>query len=252
MSYLYAMKDEWFSNWFNTPYYHTLYKNRNTAEASAFVNRLLRYLSPPGDARILDLACGSGRHAIELASKGYDVTGIDLSPESIRIASLSESDNLHFFIHDMRNIFRTRYYQYIFNFFTSFGYFERASEDQRAMRAISSGLVEGGTLVIDYLNVVRAVSQLVPKATMEIDGIQFNIERKADDRFIYKYIEVMDKPRNETHHFMERVSILNYQQFEHLLADAGLTLLTAFGSYALDPFDAATSDRLILIAQRTN
>lgn len=252
MSYLYAMKDEWFSDWFNTPYYHTLYKNRNTAEASAFVNRLLRYLSPPSDARILDLACGSGRHAIELASKGYDVTGIDLSPESIRIASRSESDNLHFFIHDMRNIFRTRYYQYIFNFFTSFGYFERASEDQRAMRAISSGLVEGGTLVIDYLNVVRAVSRLVPKATMEIDGIQFNIERKADDRFIYKYIEVMDKPRNETHHFMERVSILNYQQFEHLLADAGLTLLTAFGNYALDPFDAATSDRLILIAKRTN
>ena len=246
------MKDEWFSDWFNTSYYHTLYQNRDTAEASAFIDRLLKYLSPPDDARILDLACGSGRHAIELASNGYDVTGIDLSPESIRMASRSESDNLHFYVHDMRNLFRTCYFNYIFNFFTSFGYFERPAENERAMRAISSGLVNGGILVIDYLNVVRAVRQLIPHTTIEREGIQFTIERKADERFIYKSIQVIDKPRNETHQFMERVAVLDYHQFEHLLTNAGLTILTTFGSYALDPFDAETSDRLILVAQRTN
>ena len=246
------MKDEWFSDWFNTSYYHTLYQNRNTAEASAFIHRLLAYLSPPGEARILDLACGSGRHAIELASKGYDVTGIDLSPESIRLAAQSESENLHFYVHDMRDIFRTRYFDYVFNFFTSFGYFDRPAENEQAMRAISSGLVNGGILVIDYLNVVRAIEQLVPHSTAEYDGIQFIMEREADDRFIYKHIQVIDSHRNETYQFMERVAVLDYQRFDRLLTDAGLTLLTTFGNYALEPFDVETSERLILVAQRTS
>jgi len=246
------MKDEWFSDWFNTSYYHTLYQNRNTEEASAFIHRLLAYLSPPGVARILDLACGSGRHAIELASKGYDVTGIDLSPESIRLAAQSESENLHFYVHDMRDIFRTRYFDYVFNFFTSFGYFDRPAENEQAMRAISSGLVNGGILVIDYLNVVRAIEQLVPHSTAEYDGIQFIMEREADDRFIYKHIQVIDSHRNETYQFMERVAVLDYQRFDRLLTDAGLTLLTTFGNYALEPFDVETSERLILVAQRTS
>ena len=118
----------WFKDWFNSPYYHLLYQNRDESEASRFIERLLEHLHPPKNARMLDIACGKGRHALQLASKGYDVTGIDLSPESIKFAEQFSHEKLQFFVHDMRRPFWIRYFNYAFNFFTSFGYFETMRE----------------------------------------------------------------------------------------------------------------------------
>ncbi|HCY89433.1 MAG TPA: class I SAM-dependent methyltransferase, partial [Chitinophagaceae bacterium] len=76
----------WFEEWFDTPYYHELYAGRDSQEASAFVDQLIQYLKPAPGSVMLDVACGTGRHAIELADKGFDVTGIDLSQQSIEQA----------------------------------------------------------------------------------------------------------------------------------------------------------------------
>src|ERR1700712_4842000 len=95
-------KQPWFKDWFNSPYYHHLYFNRDEAEAAAFIDKLISYLNPAENARILDVACGKGRHSIHLAQKGFDVTGIDLSEDSIDEALKSETANLHFYRHDMR------------------------------------------------------------------------------------------------------------------------------------------------------
>src|ERR1700720_4098584 len=93
---------DWFREWFDSPYYHQLYFERDEKEASAFINRLLSALHPPPDSRILDLACGRGRHSLIFAGKGVDVTGIALSARSIAYARQFEKDNLHFYQHDMR------------------------------------------------------------------------------------------------------------------------------------------------------
>ncbi len=90
-------KEAWFQEWFNSPYYHLLYNHRDEDEALAFIRRIIVHLQPPITGRMLDAACGRGRHSRALAEKGFDVTGIDLSFESINVAKESENDKLHFF-----------------------------------------------------------------------------------------------------------------------------------------------------------
>jgi 2-polyprenyl-3-methyl-5-hydroxy-6-metoxy-1,4-benzoquinol methylase len=118
------MQQPWFKDWFNSPYYHQLYFNRDEQEAAAFIDKLIDYLKPLPGSTMLDVACGKGRHSIQLANNGFDVTGIDLSDDSINEALQSETAQLHFYRHDMRLPFWINYFNYAFNFFTSFGYFK--------------------------------------------------------------------------------------------------------------------------------
>lgn len=103
----------------------------------------MQHLKPGPGSTMLDIACGKGRHAIHLAENDYDVTGIDLSAQSIEEASLSEKDNLRFYQHDMRLPFWINYFHYAFNFFTSFGYFKTMRENYNVVETISKALKPG-------------------------------------------------------------------------------------------------------------
>jgi 2-polyprenyl-3-methyl-5-hydroxy-6-metoxy-1,4-benzoquinol methylase len=76
---------EWFASWFDSEHYHRLYAHRDEREASRFIDRLIARLRPATGADVLDLGCGSGRHATRLASHGLRVTGLDLSAESLAL-----------------------------------------------------------------------------------------------------------------------------------------------------------------------
>ena len=84
-------KKDWFHKWFNTPYYHLLYRDRDDSEAELFMMNLTQFLGLKKDDTILDLPCGKGRHAIFLNSLGFDVTGADLSENSIEYAKQFEN-----------------------------------------------------------------------------------------------------------------------------------------------------------------
>src|SRR3989442_1504176 len=116
-------ESDWFERWFSSPYYRILYQHRDELEAEEFVGHLVEYLQPLPESRMVDIACGEGRFSIELAERGFDETGIDLSHTSIEIAKAHESEHVRFFVHDMRMPFYINYFDYAFNFFTSFGYF---------------------------------------------------------------------------------------------------------------------------------
>ena len=153
-----------------------------------FINKLVSYLKPPEESLMLDIGCGRGRHSIQLATKGFDVTGIDLSEEGIRIAKEKENDHLHFFLHDMRLPFWINYFDYAFNFFTSFGYFNTRREHNNAIRTISESLKPGGVFVIDYFNVHFEEDHLVPESELEIDGVFTILQSGMMKRiFIKKY-----------------------------------------------------------------
>ncbi|MEN8811471.1 MAG: class I SAM-dependent methyltransferase, partial [Flavobacteriales bacterium] len=119
----------WFASWFDSPHYHILYKNRDYKEAEYFLKKLTDYLKPKNTDKILDLACGAGRHSIFLNKLGFNVTGVDLSPNSIETANESSNETLHFDVHDMREIYTENGFNYVFNMFTSFGYFESNEEN---------------------------------------------------------------------------------------------------------------------------
>ena len=239
---------DWFATWFNSPYYHTLYKNRDLQEAEAFVDALVSHLDLPKGAKSLDLACGKGRHSLHLRQKGFDVIGIDLSEESIAEAKWSERDGLEFFEHDMRSLYWHEHFDLVVNLFTSFGYFHNKEDDQKTISSVSDSLKSGGLFVLDFMNATKVKANLIAYEEKIIDNIQFEITRAVEDGVIIKRIHVIDGDFKLD--FEEQVDALEFSDFKGYLDAAGLELVDTFGDYGLNPFDAETSERLILIAKK--
>ena len=241
-------KSEWFANWFDSPYYHILYKFRDHEEARFFLDNLVGNLKLSSGSRVLDLACGKGRHSIYLSKKGLDVTGVDLSPQSIETANQSAHEHLRFQVHDMREPYAHEAFDVVLNLFTSFGYFDDADDDQRVIQAISDALKPGGRVVIDFLNAKQLIDTLVPSETKSVNGIDFKLQRRFEDGFIVKEIAFQDD--NQDYRFEEKVKAFTLADFERMFLATGLQILHTFGGYSLSPFSVETSDRLIVVAQK--
>lgn len=245
----YKVVMDWFKNWFGSPFYKILYQNRDEAEAQDFVEKLLEYLKPAPGSTMVDIACGEGRYALQLADHGYDVTGIDLSHHAIETAKASETGHLHFFIQDMRMPFYVNYFDYAFNFFTSFGYFEHARDNALAARSFAGALKPGGVLVLDYFNSEFVTANLIAEQTVVRGSYTFKVSKRLERKHIIKEINFVDADSVQRH-YCENVSAFTLNDFTDLFGKAGLTLEATFGNYKLDPFDAASSPRLIMIFRK--
>ena len=211
----------WFENWFNSKYYHILYKNRDHKEAVFFLDNIIKNINI-NNGRILDVACGKGRHAKYLNHLGFNVTGIDLSKNSIEFANKDSNENLKYFVHDMRSVFKKNHFDLVTNLFTSFGYFENQEDEQTTINAMSNNLKEGGLLLIDFMNVKKVISSLVTSESKEIDGIKFLIERKYDENHIIKKIIIKDKDSDLN--FQEKVRALTLYDFDVMLKKANMKI----------------------------
>jgi SAM-dependent methyltransferase len=240
----------WFKDWFNSPYYHLLYFNRDEKEAANFINKLIDYLNPPKGSLMLDVACGKGRHSIHLEEKGFDVTGIDLSEDSIEEALRYQTDTLHFYRHDMRLPFWINYFDYAFNFFTSFGYFKTRREHDNAIRTIAQSLKSGGCFVMDYLNVHYAEDHLVHQFDKEVEGVNFFITKWFDETHFYKKIVVEDEALQEPLIFTEKVAKFSLGDFTEMFAFQGLMIDEVFGDYNFADYHVRKSPRLIMVARK--
>jgi len=244
------MQQTWFKDWFNSPYYHRLYFNRDVTEAAAFINKLIDYIQPAPGSKMLDVACGKGRHSMLLSAKGFDVVGIDLSGDSINEALKNESNNLHFYQHDMRLPFWINYFDYAFNFFTSFGYFKTQREHDNSIRTISSSIKLRGFFVMDFLNVHFAEDHVVHHSEKEIDGVNFILTKWYDETHFYKKIEVEDEVLEEPLIYTEKVAKFSLGDFTDMFAYHGLQIKEVFGDYSFSNYHIHTSPRLIMIAQK--
>ncbi len=241
----------WYKDWFSSPYYHLLYNNRDDREAISFIHTLIGYLQPAPGSRMLDVACGKGRHSKALAEMGYDVTGIDISLPSIQEASEAEHGHLHFYQHDMRLPFWINYFDYAFNFFTSFGYFGTKREHDNALRSVAQSLQKNGVFVIDYLNVRWAETSMKESVTKEIDGIHFQISKWQDEHHFYKQIQVKEAGSlNFKHLNTEKVAKFSLGDFTDMLAYQNMQVQDVFGDYQLQRYDIQRSPRLIIVARK--
>jgi len=235
---------QWFASWFDTKYYHILYKDRDYGEAQLFMDNLTNYLNIPEGGTILDLACGKGRHSVYLNSLGYKVTGIDLSENSIAHAKQYENETLHFNVHDMTKPY-PKTFDAVFNLFTSFGYFNTEESNLNTITSIKAELNEFGFGVIDFMNADYVINNLVAENTKTVEGITFNLKRKLEDGFVVK--DIAFEAEGEKFEYQERVRAFTLRDFELLFKKANVDLLDVFGDYKLRKFDAKTSERLILI-----
>ncbi|TNF49007.1 MAG: class I SAM-dependent methyltransferase [Bacteroidetes bacterium] len=241
-------KTEWFKDWFDTEYYHLLYANRNDEEAEVFISNLCDHLKIKSGSDVLDLACGKGRHSRTLNKLGFKVTGADLSGNSIKEAILEGPSEIHYVVHDMREVIPQATFDVIFNLFTSFGYFDGLSDNARVIQSISTMLEKDGLLVIDFMNARKVIDHLVKEEVKNAGHIDFNISRRYDGKHIFKDIKFNDDDCE--YHYTERVQALFKNDFEQLLDAEGLTIIHTFGNFDLEPFNEENSDRLIIIAKK--
>ena len=153
----------WYQTWFNTPYYHDLYQHRDLTEARGFIESLCQNLGVKEGEIAIDMACGRGRHAQVLANQGLETLGIDLSPESIAFANQFAHEGLEFRVGNMLEPLPTPPADWIFNLFTSFGYFEDDTMHAAAITHMAGALKPGGKLVLDYMNAKKIAAQLIPQ-----------------------------------------------------------------------------------------
>jgi SAM-dependent methyltransferase len=238
----------WYKSWFDSPYYHKLYRQRNSKEAAAFIDYFIKYLNPNVSEWILDLGCGKGRHSIYMNKLGFKVIGADISKQNIAYAKKFENEHLQFALHDMREPLKVAHFGMVVNLFTSFGYFNEMEENIRVLRAAHFNLKPKGKLLIDYLNIELLKDTLVEREVQEIEGLTFSIRRKIEKDVITKYIEVRDG--DQKFHFEEHVKALNKPDFIGMLTKGGFDVLDIFGNYSLGQFNPLNSPRLILIARK--
>lgn len=240
--------ENWFEAWFDTKYYHILYKNRDHSEAELFMKNISQHLNIQKENKTLDLACGKGRHATFLNSLGFNVMGVDLSKASIISAKKAENNKLKFFVHDMREPIIDQKFDFVLNLFTSIGYFDDENDNIKMLQSVHSYLNKNGILVIDFLNETKVRSELERSTIKKIDGIDFHIEKEIVDGVIVKTISFSDK--GEDFQYQERVHALKLENFKEYLtaADFGITQLA--GNYDLSGFDKENSDRLIIFAKK--
>lgn len=238
----------WFKTWFNTPYYHILYKDRDFSEAKSFITLLVDYLKLPQNSKIIDLACGKGRHSIFLNEKGYDVLGLDLSEENIshnkEFEKLS-APSLRFEIHDMRDEINGKKVDAVFNLFTSFGFFDNSKDDKKVFQSVKNILKDKGYFVLDFLNEKYVKNTLREETIVEREGVQFKINKRIEKQYIIKDICFRDK--GEDFHFFEKVKLHTLEEIQNLSKEFDFEKIEVFGNYHLEPFNLETSPRCISI-----
>jgi len=239
-------KTEWFQNWFDTPYYHLLYDHRNENEAEFFMKNLIRFLDLKKGDKILDLPCGKGRHSFFLNTQGFNVTGADLSKNSINTARNFENENLKFTIHDMRDPLSGKYMA-IFNLFTSFGYFNDEQTNVKVLKNFKNAILMNGHVIIDFLNIKKVEKELIPEQKFTKNGIEFHITKLIKNDFLIKDIYFNTDGRE--HHFTEKVQCLTLDKMKEFAHIANFKVEHVFGDYNLTSFDEYHSERLILVLQ---
>lgn len=246
---------EWYRDWFSSPFYHKLYFDRDEAEAGRFIDNLVQKMHPPVGSRMLDAGCGKGRHALYLAQKGHDVTGIDISFESIEFANKNlvaqaEPGHLQFFQHDMRLPFWVNYYDYVFNFFTSFGYFRTRREHDDALRTLAGSLRTGGTILIDYLNVHYAENILVANEIKTVEQTRYEIHRWQEPGAFHKRMIITDPGLDTPLEYEEVVAKFSLGDFTDMLSFQKMQVKEVFGDYDLGPYHTHDTPRMIIIAEK--
>lgn len=223
---------------------------QRTGAQVEFAERALRLA--PG-AHVLDVACGVGRHALELARRGYQVTGLDLSPTLLRVAAdrAERTGTEVEWVHaDMRAIPFTNTFDAAMNLFSSWGYFERDDEDQRVLVSVAGALKPGGRFLLELSHQAWIARHFAPRGWHEAGGMTVLEQRTLDllaGRMASEITVVYPDGRHRTWPYDLRLYTL--PEVARMLAEAGFAVAAVYGGYDGVPLSLESS-RLIIVAER--
>jgi len=234
---------EWFEHWFNEDYL-ALYPHRDEADAERLVDLIRRTVPWRDGLRVLDVACGPGRHARALEAAGACCTGVDLS--AVLLARARGATDAALVRADLRALpIRAGSMDLTVNLFTSFGYFESDAAHAAALAEMAATVRPGGWFVLDFLHASQVRAHLIERDGVPAADVAVRVSRhlSADGRFVSKTIETADGRR-----FQERVRLFEPAELDRMLADAGVRPVYRFGDYAGAPL-GPQSPRVVLIGR---
>ncbi len=232
----------WYKEWFGEEYLE-LYAHRDAGEADRHLDFVERHLAPrlPRPRAVLDLACGAGRHTAALRQRGFRTLGVDLS-----LTLLAFPPRVPCVAGDMRRLpFAGDTFDWVLNFFTSFGYFERERENFQVLEEFVRVLTPGGRFLIDFLNREVVLANLKARETQEIKGRVVDIERWYDE----ETRRINKRMRLEGRTYLESVRAYSRDEVTIGARWAGLVVDDLYGNFQGEPFDR-DSERLIVVGHK--
>lgn len=242
---------EWFESWFESEEYLKVYKHRDEKEARLLVESIISITNIKNKSKILDIACGAGRHSIEFAKKGFIVTAFDLSKNLLNNAKMNAQKagvDIDFIRADIRDFYIDVKFDLVLNLFTSFGYFESDEENFKVFKTAYNHLNENGFFVFDYFNKKYLEANLTPNSILRIEDEEIIQNRRIEKGRVLKDIIIKKNEREE--HFNESVKIYSLNEIKSRLELTNFNIKNIFGSFDGTEFDENLSDRIIIIARK--
>ncbi len=239
----------WYKEWFGEDYL-TVYEHRDQDDALKLIDLIFREVPIKIQSKILDVACGNGRHAYLLGDQSYKVFGVDLSAHLLEEAKNRQTAGISpsFAQADMRYLpFHPQYFDVIFSLFTSFGYFEKDRTNQSVAMELSRVLKKDGYFVMDYLNPDYVVANLNPYGNRRAGDLEIEEERWVDEKRVYKKITINKNAGHKV--FYESVRLYSAKEMTEILGTAGIRIEKLFGEYDGSVYHPGSS-RMIIFGKK--
>ncbi len=243
-------KGEFFERWYLKFWPSQVrFKPTQIKQEVAFIKRVLKL---PKEAKILDLCCGQGRHLIPLTKADYQMTGLDLSKNALKILRKDLNKNklkARFIRSDMRKIPFENEFDAVINMFTSFGYLENDNEDFKVLKAVSNALKPGGKFLIDFANPGRILANYQLKSWLK-EGDSFILQENHYDFRGHRNIVKQQIFDGKGKWYKNSYSIRLYTlvEMKKLLGRVGLKVIRVFGNTHSNFKYTNNSNRLVILS----
>ena len=273
-----SQNQEWYQHWFNHVY-ASLYSHRNKEQAEKQVEALLSMVDDRACIqRVLDIACGGGRHVSALHKQlnslenkqGIQIVGMDLSWDLLQTIDSDLRTQSVFLQGDMKHLpFPHPCFDLVTSFFSSYGYFKNPEEDRQALKGMLAPLKKGGFFFLDLVNKEVVLQNLISHDSKEMGNWCVEQKRSLEGNVIVKDIYLHSLSKQETQevhtihksskglgtkekpqHYQERLRVYSQEEMARLFANWGLKICHVFGSEEGEEYCKKSSPRMSFLIQK--